>query len=112
MVVYCKNYTENIYTRYEKNAEALMLNLALLILTTTLAKVNTLEDDGFQFYTFIWNVPGREKYQHESAALDSNTRKLEISFRHFCVHLLAVTDVSTEADGLLRGGLSVRIFIK
>jgi hypothetical protein len=39
-----------------------MLNLALLILTNTLAKVNTLEDVRFQFYTFIWNVPGREKY--------------------------------------------------
>ena len=43
MVVYCKNHIENIDTLFGKDAEALVLNLALQILTTTLAKVNTLE---------------------------------------------------------------------
>jgi hypothetical protein len=62
MFVCCNSHTENIRTLYGKNTEALVLNLTLQILTTTLAKVNILEDARFQFYTFIWNVPGREKY--------------------------------------------------
>jgi len=41
MVVYRKNHTENIDTLFGKGAEAVVLNLALQTLTTTLAKVNT-----------------------------------------------------------------------
>jgi len=41
MVVYCKNHNENIDKLFGKDAEAVLLNLALQTLTTTLAMVNT-----------------------------------------------------------------------
>jgi hypothetical protein len=58
MVVYCKNHTENLDTLYGKDAEALVLNLAL----QTLAEVNTLEVVVFKFFPIIWSVSGRGEY--------------------------------------------------
>ena len=58
MVVYCKNHTENLDTLCGKDAEALVLNLAL----QTLAEVNTLEVVVFKFFPIIWSVSGRGEY--------------------------------------------------
>jgi hypothetical protein len=62
ITVYCKNPTENIDALYGKDAEAVVLNLALQTLTTMLAKVNTLEVVKFKFCTFIWDASGRGEY--------------------------------------------------
>jgi len=48
----------------------------LKILTTTLAKVNSLDVVKFKFFVFFWSVSGLVEYLHESAALDINNGEL------------------------------------
>jgi hypothetical protein len=37
---------------------------------------------------------------------------VDIPFRHYCIHLLAIADIGAKTYGFLRGWFSVRVFIK